>query len=179
MFCCCSQAIGNAVTCCTPRSLISQSGILPVLAAMLPHRPSTAVDSTAPTLTPTLTQVQVEFLQACLYAQQYRYAESWVLHTWPRPAGGLGTTSSSMVRLVLRYFYLRGTVHIGCANWKWARRCFWTCLSIPSDMVSAIAIAAWKKLVLVHCRTWVDVPGRQQSAMPSPLLLLLSVLSCH
>jgi len=54
---------------------------------------------------------------------------------------------------VLRYYYLRGTVHVGCQNLEWATRCFDTCLVVPASMVSAIAIAAWKKRVLVACLT--------------------------
>jgi hypothetical protein len=40
---------------------------------------------------------------------------------------------------------------MGCEDWKWAVRCFWTCLSIPSDGISAVVIVAWKKLVLCQC----------------------------
>jgi hypothetical protein len=40
---------------------------------------------------------------------------------------------------------------MGCEDWKWAVRSFWTCLSIPSDGISAIVIVAWKKLVLCQC----------------------------
>lgn len=40
---------------------------------------------------------------------------------------------------------------MGCNNWKLAVRCFWTCLSVPAEIVSAVAIAAWKKMVVVQC----------------------------
>jgi hypothetical protein len=39
---------------------------------------------------------------------------------------------------------------MGCQNWKLAVRCFWTCLSVPAEVVSAVAVAAWKKMVLVQ-----------------------------
>ena len=39
---------------------------------------------------------------------------------------------------------------MGCNNWKLAVRCFWTCLSVPAEIVSAVAVAAWKKMVLVQ-----------------------------
>jgi hypothetical protein len=40
---------------------------------------------------------------------------------------------------------------MACGSKRLAVRCFWTCLSIPGDAVSAIQIAAWKKMVLVQC----------------------------
>lgn len=40
---------------------------------------------------------------------------------------------------------------MGCTNWTMAVRCFYACLSVPGEIVSAISLAAWKKLVLVQC----------------------------
>jgi hypothetical protein len=40
---------------------------------------------------------------------------------------------------------------MGCEDWQWAVRSFWTCVSISSDGISAIVIVAWKKLVLCQC----------------------------
>jgi hypothetical protein len=40
---------------------------------------------------------------------------------------------------------------MACGSKRLAVRCFWTCLSVPGDAVSAIQIAAWKKMVLVQC----------------------------
>lgn len=40
---------------------------------------------------------------------------------------------------------------MACGSKRLAVRCFWACLSIPGDAVSAIQIAAWKKMVLVQC----------------------------
>lgn len=91
-----------------------------------------------------------EFLQSCIYAKQYGFAESQVQDTWPKPRKDIDSDS----HLVLRYFYLRGIVHMGTCNWAWATRCFSTCVCIPlesSSTVSAIAVAAWKKLALVAC----------------------------
>lgn len=42
-------------------------------------------------------------------------------------------------------------IHLGCNNHVMAHRCFWTCLSVPAEVVCKIAIEAWKKLVLVQC----------------------------
>jgi hypothetical protein len=42
-------------------------------------------------------------------------------------------------------------IHLGCNDYAMAHRCFWTCLSIPSDSVSKITLEAWKKTALVQC----------------------------
>lgn len=160
------QAVGHAVTQCQPRSVIAQSGILPVLASMMP--PQSTISMTSPG--PALAQAHVEFLQACIYAGQYSYAEQAVADSWPRP------TSTISVRNILRYFYLRGVVHVGCQNYKLAVRCFRTCLCIPSEVVSAIAVAAWKKLVLVECLLQADctVAETLPTALPKPTPVCLS-----
>lgn len=132
------------MTQCLPRCRISQSGILPALAnSLIPQ---------------TLTPIHVEFLQACIYAEQYRYAERWIADTWPRPV-------SPSVQNVLRYFYLRGSIHMACANYANAIRCFWTCLSVPADTPSQIAVAAFKKLVLVQCLVSEDCLDINESAL--------------
>lgn len=134
--------MGVAASQCQPRSHIEQSGILPVLASLVPR--STTSDVTNLSLEP-LTHVHVELLQTCLYAQQYGFAEECVRGSWPKPTAG------TTVKQVLRYYYLRGCIHINLRHWNWAIRCLGTCLVVPSDVVSAIAIAAWKKYVLVQC----------------------------
>lgn len=81
---------------------------------------------------------------------------------WPLP--GKGTSAE----LVLRYFYLRGIVHIGCDNFQLAVRCFWTVLSIPCDVASVIAIDAWKKMVLAKCIVLQDsVPYKSLVCTPT------------
>jgi hypothetical protein len=107
-----------------------------------------------------LSNVHVEFLQACVYAEQYHFAERMLGTLWPRP------NATVSVRQVLRYFYLRGTIHMGCNNWKLAVRCFWTCLSVPAEIVSAVAVASWKKMVLVQCLVQSD-----HASLTSALLL--------
>lgn len=108
--------------------------------------------------------MHVEFLQACVYAEQYRYAErvTTANNFWPRPMGSSHSHSHGhnvSVRQVLRYYYLRGTVHVGCQHYQLAVRCFWTCLSVPAETVSAVAVAAWKKMVLLQCLLQSDVPA--------------------
>lgn len=92
-----------------------------------------------------MSSANVEFLQCALLAGQYRFASRIVRDEWPKPEKG---TSLS---LILRYFYLRGMIHLGCDEFQLAIRCFWTTLSVPCDVASAIAVDAWKKLVLTKC----------------------------
>jgi hypothetical protein len=92
-----------------------------------------------------LSVVAVEFLQCALLAEQFQYAARLVEGTWPRPDATVN------VKQVLRYYYLRGMIHLGCNDYVMAHRCFWTCLTVPAEIVCKIAIDAWKKLVLVQC----------------------------
>ena len=92
-----------------------------------------------------LQHAHVEFLHCCLLAEQYRYAERLMRSSWPRP------TSMISSKQVLRYYYLRGMIHVGCGHFTVAHRCFWTCLNVPADVCSKVALAAWKKVVLVQC----------------------------
>ena len=133
---------------------------------MMPTASTTSL--TAPG--PVLAAVHVEFLQACIYAGQYAYAERSVAGTWPRP------TATVSVRNVLRYFYLRGVVHAACQHLDLATRCFRTCLCIPAEVVSAIAVAAWKKLVLVQCLEQTDFPADtcKPTVLPNPTASCLS-----
>jgi hypothetical protein len=83
-----------------------------------------------------ISALSVEFMQCALLAGQYRYAARVVGDDWPLPGKGMSA------ELVLRYFYLRGLLHIGSGNLKLAVRCFWTVLSVPCECVSAIAVDA-------------------------------------
>jgi hypothetical protein len=93
---------------------------------------------------PPLQQVSVEFLHCAILAEQYRYAARFIQGTWPFP------TNTVNVKTALRYFYLRGLVHAGCGDYAMAHRCWWTCLTVPSEICSAIMVASWKKLSLVQ-----------------------------
>jgi hypothetical protein len=157
------EALGAAATLCTNRTAIASTGILPTLAHLMLHsqsaadaaassaasaRPSlSSVDdgfSSSSSFYPPLQQAGVEFLQCAILAEQYRYAARFVEGTWPRP------TKTVNIRTVLRYYYLRGLVHLGCGDYVMAHRCWWTCLSVPAEGCSTIMVAAWKKLSLVQ-----------------------------
>jgi hypothetical protein len=135
--------------------IIAESGILPVLRRFIivhPTNSSTSNHANKNTMSALLSPIHVEFLQACIYAGHYRYAQRSLCHryNWPRPTTTAGVTVT--VQHVLRYYYLRGIVHLACRQYLLARRCFWICCCIPGELCSAISIAAWKKMVLVTCR---------------------------
>jgi hypothetical protein len=141
------ETVGIVSLHCTPRSKVTESGILLVLATVLERQrhSSTPNHDRSETTFPYLSTIAVEFLQVCVAAEQYRYASRVLGTAWPRPRPGTTVTQ------VLRYYYLRGIVHIGTNELEWAVRSFQTCVSVPAETVSAIAIAAWKRLVLVQC----------------------------
>jgi hypothetical protein len=68
-------------------------------------------------------------------------------------------------------------IHLGCNDYVMAHRCFWTCLSIPSDSVSKITLEAWKKTALVQCLMG-KLPQSKTiqtpKAMPNCMVRLLS-----
>lgn len=131
-----------AATSATPRNAIAQTGILPVLAQFIPRDPENCFVK--------LEVVQADFLELCILAGHYRFARETIRRSWPRP------TAASSIEQVLRYYYLRGLVHIGTEEWSIALRCFRTVLSLPGNAVSALAVAAWKRLALVECITSED-----------------------
>ena len=51
----------------------------------------------------------------------------------------------------LRYFYYLGMIHIGCGDLEGAVSAFSVCLAVPCHMVSAITVAARKKMLLCRC----------------------------
>ena len=158
--------MGLAAAKCVPRQVISQTGILRALLSHPSHHQQNN-DSDSYYLTP----VQVEFCQVALLAEQYRFAARALEGTWPRPAADSSANNNhAYVRLILRYFLLRGMIHVGCNDWTMATRCFWTCLSIPAEMTSALSIAAWKKMVLVQCLQMEDddyQPSRESLLTPA------------
>jgi hypothetical protein len=170
------EAVGAAAALCPNRMSIASSGIILTLGQLMLHSQSVAAADPAPTAAgttttknassssrptlassesnvsiyscsssfPQLQQVSVEFLQCSILAEQYRYAARFIKGTWPFP------TNTVNIKTVLRYFYLRGLVHAGCGDHAMAHRCWWTCLSVPAEICSAIMVAAWKKLSLVQ-----------------------------
>jgi hypothetical protein len=138
---------------------IATSEILPTLAQIMMSQPNH------------LQQASVEFLQCALLAEHYRYAERMIRDTWPRP------NSTVSVKQVLRYYYLRGMIHMGCDDAIMAHRCFWTCLTIPAEVNSKIQIEAWKKVVLVQCLladSTTSTSTRLPKVMPNALGRLLA-----
>lgn len=116
--------------------------------------------------TTAVTVFACEFLQSCIICHQYSLAVRRIAQTWPVPKKTHNNVHNRArticnAEVVLRYYYLRGVVYMGCTSTPTttapnvlAIRCFWTCLSIPTasgvNSVSSIAIAAFKKLVLLQ-----------------------------
>jgi hypothetical protein len=119
------------------------SGIVPMLAQLLPAvvPPTTTLEIAS------LTTFQVEFLQVAISAREYQFARDVVHGTWPRPNG----SSTTEVKDVLRYYYLRGIIYMVLTEYNMAARCFRAVLAVPATVISAVQVAAWKKAVLVQC----------------------------
>lgn len=114
-----------------------------------------------------LTGAHTEFLQCSILAAQYRFARRMCNGEWPRPVEARNGNEQT-----LRYYYLRGLVEMGNEEWQWAVRAFWTCLSIPVEGVSAIAINAWKKMV--YCQLLLGIPTSLPSAISNSMTRFLT-----
>lgn len=154
---CISQLSSSSISRNTENqeSIITDTGILTSLWHMVEYHNSYAVTTFA-----------CEFLQACILCRQYSFAFHRVKQTWPVPKKTPRSSSTRVapacsVDVVYRYYFLRGIVCMGCCGKtttialnNLAIRCFWTCLSIPSEnganTVSSIAIAAYKKMVILQ-----------------------------
>ena len=160
------QALGYAAARCQPRTMIAESGILSTLQLALPPGQHNRRSLISPE--PSLTPLHADFLQVALYAGQALQAQQAIADTWPRPARGASAA------LVLRYYYLRGCVHLQSANFEWAARCFWTCLVVPSDACSALMVAAWKKLIVLQALAQSDRTAMNAMKTPKTLPVCLS-----
>lgn len=139
--------------------MISKTGILPALAHLIE---STGSRSGIAHLIAesregggggihSLTPFHPEFLQICLLAGQYRYAQSF-LQSHPVSNMTLDFPNFRLhPTMYLRYHYYAGLVHIGCDDWNSSLDSFYLCLTIPCQAVSAISVAARKKSLLVDC----------------------------
>jgi hypothetical protein len=119
----------------------------------------TSLPSSSSKAFPPLTPAHTAFLQCAVLAEAYEFAETVIRGTWPIPTATLkkkkgngNDNSHASISIILRYYYLRGIVHYACGRdqYSLSHRCWWTCLSIPVDIVSDIAVQAWKKLTLVQ-----------------------------
>mmetsp|Transcript_6985 Transcript_6985/g.11400 ORF Transcript_6985/g.11400 Transcript_6985/m.11400 type:complete len:661 (-) Transcript_6985:36-2018(-) len=154
------SAASIAALFCNSRDTISKTGILPALAHLIEITGSRS--GLAQLIAESrgdgggggihsLTPFHPEFLQICLLAGQYRYAQSFLQS---HPVRNM-TLDFPHFRLhptmYLRYHYYAGLVHIGCDDWNASLDSFYLCLTIPCQTVSAISIAARKKSLLVDC----------------------------
>jgi len=118
-----------------------------------------------------LTPYHAELMRCCVLAGQYRFAYSFAeLHpiNFVGPMRSMSAAASSSgggggmagldpveaadgIETYLTYFYYYGMVCVGCDDYELAAHCFRICVSAPSQVVSAISIAARKKLLLIQC----------------------------
>jgi len=156
------SAASIAAIFCNTRDMISKTGILPALAHLIESTGSRlnfqliaesfgSKASSGGGSSHSLTPFHAEFLQICLLAGQYRYAQSF-LHSHPVSNMDLDFPHFRLSpTMYLRYHYYAGLVHIGCDDWNSSLDSFYLCLTIPCQAVSAISIAARKKSLLVEC----------------------------
>lgn len=182
------EGVIAAALLCPDRSAIGTSGILPVLANLVratshSHPVASAMassiassisnlPSSSSTAFPPLTLVHTAFLQCAVLAQEYEATETVIRGTWPVPTSALKKQKGRIrdedhvaISIIMRYYYLRGIIHYECGRDQYAlaHRCWWTCLSIPVEVVSKTAIEAWKKLTLVQPLLDIDREGTKQS----------------
>ncbi|KAI5450281.1 hypothetical protein NCC49_003192 [Naganishia albida] len=92
-----------------------------------------------------LTGVHVVFLEACLITRNLQYGMSLV------EVPITDVTSCPLKYMdYLGYHYLAGMLCIGLKQWTQAKEMLQTAVSMPGSSVSAVQIAAHKKLVLVN-----------------------------
>ena len=113
-----------------------------------------------------LTPFHAEFLQCCILSQQFRYAQRF-LHTHPVHTHSLILSSKNVMASsanhprfdtmsYLRFHFYSGLIHMKCQDWNSALSSFHLCLTVPCigsnlSAVSAISIAARKKMLLIRC----------------------------
>ena len=107
-----------------------------------------------------LTAMDTEALQLCVlggaYPQAVRHvAELDVMLVDPKH-------SFLTAEDYLRWWYYAGLAHCGLKQWGAAADCFLTCITTPATALSAVVVAAYKKLSLVSLLTY----GRKVSLPP-------------
>uniref|UniRef100_A0A7S4QTU7 COP9 signalosome complex subunit 3 N-terminal helical repeats domain-containing protein n=2 Tax=Ditylum brightwellii TaxID=49249 RepID=A0A7S4QTU7_9STRA len=135
-------------------------------------------DKSSKMKTRALTPYHAELMRCCILAGHYRYASSFAeshpvnfvgpMRSMHAAMASASRSSSSFlargvnpgldpvevadaVETYLTYFYYLGMVYIGCEDLELAAHCFRVCVVAPSQVVSAISIAARKKLLLCQC----------------------------
>lgn len=139
-------AVGSVATRCTKRCDISSSGIILALESLV--SPSVASADGKQKSPPTLTAPYVEFLQTCVSAGHYSYACDF---TDRHQVYRVPSRTHLNAEQYLRYFYLLGLVRLGCQRYRDAIAAFQICITMPSQVISAISIAARKKELLAKC----------------------------
>jgi len=91
----------------------------------------------------TLTVFQVDFVQVCLVAKQYRMALQSVEITKRKVHARTSPLD------VQRYFYYAGRVYTGLKRFPQAMQQYEMCLTIPTTILTKVNVCAYQQLVLV------------------------------
>jgi len=144
------QAVCKAVDLCQSRNEIAGIGIIPVLERLSTINATTLRASLA-----------AAFLEVCVKAQAYEYAQRRVGTHWPT------AIDTDSINDVVQYFSLRATVHASMQEFSWAIRCAKAAIAVPSHSVSPPQLAILKKAILWSCLNNVefDVPSSVSSAV--------------
>jgi len=151
------------------RHQISMSGIL---SKMAPTVKQSQAQSSSTSLTSSSSihhsaAAHVEFLQCCIMASQYRYAQRHFIpfpisipmddhtHTAHRElhshSNSQSTSKSVNDQVYLRYHYLRGIIYYASDDIHLAIQEWNHCIATPANIMSDIMLCAWKKMVLAKC----------------------------
>ncbi|TFJ87345.1 hypothetical protein NSK_001677 [Nannochloropsis salina CCMP1776] len=111
-----------------------------------------------------LTPVHPDLLQVCLGAGRLQQAVDFVRE---RPIYRVDPAATGVVALdVLRYFYYAGMAFLSLQHLHDAVDCFKAVISTPAQALSAVAVEAYRKLVLAHAL--LPTPAKPLPASPSP-----------
>lgn len=113
-----------------------------------------------------LTIVHAHFVVLCVRSKHYRAALSVV----NRPIYSILPRSHIDPVELLNYFYFTGLIHAANKQWNQAYDSFYMCLVVPGNAVSAIQIAAHKKLVLTAIISNNDLPDFTQRSHSNNLI---------
>jgi COP9 signalosome complex subunit 3 len=98
-----------------------------------------------------LSSIHADVLQTCISAKMYTYAHSFIsIRSITEICPSMSPLSSADF---LRFFYYSGIVHIALEEYQQALVCFDQVISTPASCISAIAIEAYKKALLVSLIT--------------------------
>ena len=114
-----------------------------------------------------LTPLHSCFVQLCVRAKHLRLCERCVC----RPVYGIRHKQDGLdAVLYLEFLYYSAVVHAAFKRWRQAVEALQLCLSVPGNAVSALQVAAYKKLQLVSLLADGEPPTLPQRTTPTAVL---------